>query len=149
MPVRRQARPTALYVLLAGLLFQGVSGVAGGIGLIGDPTGRSVGLPLDWLEGSPFADYLIPGLVLFSALGVSPLIVAYGLWRRLFWAWPAVLVVGAALVVWIGVEILVVGYHAWPPLQLVYGLLGVALLVLALLPSVRRDSAAYRKHAQV
>lgn len=121
----------------------------GGGALVADPSGSLLQMPRSLLEGSPFDDYLIPGLVLFLVLGVFPFIVLYGLWQRLPWAWPAALVVGIALVVWIGVEVLMIGYHAEPPLQLVYGLLGVVLLALVLLPSVRLYYAKPRGSLQV
>ena len=123
---------------MVSLLFQGLSGIAGGIGLVGDPTGDNLGIPVSWLQGSPFDDYLVPGLILLVVLGVFPLIVTYGLWTQRSWAWPAALLVGVGLLVWIGVEILVIGYQPAPPLQLIYGLLGLVILGLALLPSVRR-----------
>ena len=138
MQTPRTPRPALLYALLIGLLFQGLSGIIGGVGLLADPTGAALQIPIQWLEGSPFTDYLIPGLVLLLVLGVFPLIVVYGLWTRRYWAWPAALGVGVALVVWIGVEVLVIGYHTQPPLQLIYGSLGVVLLGIALLPPVRR-----------
>jgi hypothetical protein len=47
------------------------------------------------------------------------------------------LFVGAMLLIWIGVEIAMVGYHSSPPLQLVYGLMGVAILILTPMPSVK------------
>ncbi len=103
-----------------------------------DPTGGILQIPVSWLEGSPFTDYLIPGLILLLVLGVFPLIVVYGLWTRLSWSWTAALLVGLALVIWIVVEILIIGYHHKPPLQLIYGLLGIVILVLVLLPSVRQ-----------
>lgn len=121
-----------LYLLSACLVFQGISGVAGGIGLISDPTGHSLGIPADWLIGSPFSSYLIPGLILLTALGLFPLAVTYGIWKRQSWSGPAALVVGIMLVVWIAVEILIIGYHSSPPLQLTYGLLGLFIIVLGL-----------------
>jgi membrane protein implicated in regulation of membrane protease activity len=45
--------------------------------------------------------------------------------------------VGVALVIWIGVEILMIGYQAQPPLQLIYGTVGVVMLILLLLASVK------------
>jgi hypothetical protein len=48
------------------------------------------------------------------------------------------LIPGAVLLVWITVQILVVGYQPRPPLQVVYGAVGVVLAGLSLLPSVRR-----------
>ena len=116
---------------MAALLVQGISGLIGGMGLVGDPSGRSMQIPLHWLQGSPFDDYLIPGLVLLFVLGGVPLIVLYGLWHRYSWARLAALGVGGALVVWIGVQILIIGYQAWPPLQFIYGTLGIVIAVLA------------------
>jgi hypothetical protein len=131
-------RPLAIRILLALLLFQGFSGVAGGWGLTSDPTGSAIGLDLEWLEGSPFPDYLIPGLVLLVILGIGPLVVMGGILWRLRRAWFAALLVGVALVVWIVVQVLVIGYVSRPPLQLVYGLLGLGIVVTTLLPSMRR-----------
>lgn len=127
-----------MYLLAGLLLFQGLSGVAGGFGLIGDPTGEAIGIPRAWLEGSPFRNYLIPGVVLFAVLGVVPLIVARAVWVGLRGSRTAALIVGAALVVWIVVQILVVGYQTKPPLQAFYGSLGLILVGLSLVGSVRR-----------
>lgn len=133
----RPSRPVTLYVLMACLLFQGLSGILGGFMLVSDPSGESLQIPLNWLQGSPFNDYLIPGLVLLIVLGVFPLVVIYGLWVRASWAWLAALLVGIALLIWIGVEILVIGYQTQPPFQLIYGVLGIVIVVLTLLPRVR------------
>lgn len=133
-------RPPAVLLLVGLLLVQGLSGLAGGFGLIGDPTGEALGIPVEWLEGSPFRDYLIPGIVLFVVLGLEPLVVARAVWFGRPWSPPAAGLVGAALVVWIAVQILVIGYQARPPLQAVYGTLGVLLVGVSVLPSVRRFS---------
>ena len=133
MSIKERNRSVSFYALMASLLIQGMSGIAGGIGLVGDPTGGNVKIPASWLQGSPFHDYLIPGLILLIVLGVFPLIVLFGLWRKLSWSWPASLLVGLALIIWIVVEIVIIGYHQKPPLQLIYGLLGMVMLVLALL----------------
>ena len=138
MSTKKRTRPLSVYLLMGTILLQGLSGVVGGIGLVSDPTGSNVQIPVSWLEGSPFNNYLIPGLILLSVLGVFPLIVLYGLWARLSWSWTAAMLVGMALVIWILVEILIIGYHPKPPLQLIYGLLGIGILVLVLLPSLRR-----------
>lgn len=131
-------RPLRFYFLIAALAFQGLSGLAGGMGLVADPTGRSLGIPLDWLHGSPFDNYLIPGLVLLLALGVFPLAVTYRLRRRRRRSWLAALLVGVMLIIWIAVEILVVGYQPSPPLQLIYGLLGLIIVALVLFPASKQ-----------
>jgi peptidoglycan/LPS O-acetylase OafA/YrhL len=133
-------KPTGLiHILIGALAFQGVSGVGGGVGLVVDPSGEALGIPAGWLEGSPFPDYLVPGIVLFTALGVAPLVACYGVWKRRRWARAAAVLVGLALLVWIAVEIAVIGYQPQPPLQLVYGFVGASILALALLPAVRAE----------
>lgn len=130
-------RPLAFLVLVAALGLQGLSGVAGGLGLALDPSGASVGLPLEWLEGSPFPDYGVPGIVLLTLLGILPLAVAWSAWTRRSWSWAASLGIGLALVIWLLVEIAVVGYQPEPPLQLVYGILAAIIVGAALTPSTR------------
>jgi len=118
-------------LLFASILVQGLSGVAGGLGLASDPSGARVGLHLAWLEGTPFTDYLVPGVILCFVLGVFPLVVAWGLWVRRSWAWYGSLIVGMSLAIWIVVEILMIGYKPAPPLQVIYGLLSLLILGLA------------------
>jgi hypothetical protein len=119
------------------IIFQGLSGLIGGVGLVIDPTGKSLQIPIEWLDNSPFHNYLIPGLILFIVLGFYPIVVFYGLLKNVNWSWFASLILGIALLIWIGVEILVIGYHSNPPLQLIYGLVGFFILVFALIPQVR------------
>ena len=145
MPQRTSGRrPVGVVALLIALLVQGLSGVAGGLGLVLDPSGASLGIPIDWLAGSVFFDYLIPGFILLLALGVGPLVVFAAAWRHRPWAWHATVSVGVALLMWLAVEIVTIGYHPQPPLQLTYGLLALAILVLAGLPSTRQFMGARR-----
>lgn len=136
-PTPSRPRRAALYLLIGVLAFQGLSGVAGGFGLIADPSGGALGIPVTWLEGSPFADFLVPGVVLLTLLGIGPLLVVYGLWTRRAWSWAGSILVGVALLIWLGVEIAVIGYQSEPPLQAVYGVVAVAILTLTLTKSVR------------
>jgi hypothetical protein len=142
----KNKRPASIYLLIGALLFQGISGTIGGVALVMDPSGATLRIPTSWLAGSPFEDYSVPGLILLLVLGVFPLFVPYGIRTRARWAWFGSFCVGAALIVWIVMEILIIGYHARPPLQLIYGSLGMTILVLPLMPSsrghFRRDSPA-------
>jgi len=121
------------------ILFQAVSGLMGGTGRVLDPTGASLGLPTDWLAGSPFGSYLIPGIILFTVLGLYPVAAWFchlpaldrGVAGRSF---------GRRRPYHLdGVDIAIIGYQPQPPLQLTYGLLGLAILALALSPSIRDD----------
>jgi len=129
----------SLYFLMILMLFQGLSGLFGGIALVIDPSGELLQMPLSMLAGSPFNTFLIPGIILLIILGIFPMVIFYGLWKRTNWAWSGALMVSAALIIWIGVEIWMIGYHSEPPLQLIYGLLGLILLSLVTLSSVRNQ----------
>ena len=128
----------AFHALSATVLLQGISGIVGGYALLIDPSGGLIGLPLAWLQGTPFSDYFVPGIILLSVLGVCPLVVAWGLWRGRTWAWYGSLLVGASLAIWILVEIMMIGYQPAPPLQAFYGLLSLVILSLSAAPSVRQ-----------
>jgi hypothetical protein len=134
--MKNQKSITILTILIG---FQGISGLFGGLALVIDPTGELLRMPIAMLEGSPFDNFLIPGIILLTILGIFPMVVFYGLRKKLNWAWTGSLMVSAALIIWIGVEIRMIGYHPEPPLQLIYGLLGLILLTLTLLPSVRKQ----------
>ena len=89
--------------------------------------GEIIPLPLSALKGSPFETYFTPGLILFCALGLGPLAAAQLAWRRHALAPIATLEVGVALLIWMAVEIAIVGYSNSPPLQPFYLLLGAVI----------------------
>jgi hypothetical protein len=105
--------------------FQGLSGLAGGFGLILDPTGELLGLTQDWLVNTIFDTYLIPGVILFFVLGIFPTLCYIGMWKQRAWAVTGSFLTGIALIIWIAVEIFMIGYHISPPLQLIYGIVGI------------------------
>ena len=137
--MKQAQKSYSLYFLMILMLFQGLSGLFGGIALVIDPSGELLQMPLSMLAGSPFNTFLIPGIILLIILGIFPMVIFYGLWKRTNWAWSGALMVSVALIIWIGVEIWMIGYHSEPPLQLIYGLLGLILLVLVMLSSVRNQ----------
>jgi uncharacterized BrkB/YihY/UPF0761 family membrane protein len=147
MTGKKHRTPITVKLLIGILFFQGLSGISGGIGLIMDPTGKSLQIPLEWLEGSIFSSYLIPGIILFMVLGVFPLFVIYGIQKQKNWAWNASFVIAIGLLVWIIVEIIIIGYQSNPPLQLIYGILGIVILFLTLLPETRKH-LIFRKFKQ-
>ena len=125
-------------ILITFIIIQAISGLAGGIGLISDPSGASLRIPQEWLTNSPFKDYLIPGIILFTVLGIFPAIVSIGLWKAKYWGWLGSLLLGFALLIWIIVEIIIIGYQSNPPLQLIYGILCIVILLLTNLPRVKK-----------
>ena len=59
-----------IFLIVLGFLALGAIG--GGIVLIISPSGVLIGIPLSEFNNIPFNSYLIPGIILFSILGVIP-----------------------------------------------------------------------------
>jgi hypothetical protein len=139
--LKKQQLEGARKGLLFLLLFLGMSALVGGSGLVADPSGAAIGLPPDLLRGSPFGDYLVPGLVLLIVLGAGPLLAAYGVWTRRRWARLVSFLLGLALILWIGVQIRVIGLQIRPPLQPLYGFIGAAITLLAFVTKSERPQS--------
>ena len=126
-PLSRVARGAlALEVVLS------IGALGGGLILMLAPRGEILPLPLSALAGSPFDTYFVPGLILFSVIGLGPLVAAGLAWMRHPVAPVAAFVVGAGLLTWVAVEVAIIGYSNEPPLQAIYGILGVAILLVAI-----------------
>ena len=122
-PVAKSA--LALEILLS------IGALGGGLVLMIAPRGEIMPLPLSALAGSPFDTYLLPGLILFGVLGLGPLVAARLAWLRHPLAPAAALVVGVGLLIWVAVEVAIIGYSNEPPLQAIYAILGVAIVLVA------------------
>jgi hypothetical protein len=112
----------ALAVLLAVVA---VNAFGGGVyGLLG-----AEGVPASWLDGSPFRTYVVPSLVLLVVVGGSAALAAVLVLRRERTGNTAAVAAGGILLVWIVVQVAIIGWVSW--LQPTMVLAGVAILVLA------------------
>jgi hypothetical protein len=150
MKIARSNRPMTRFaaVSLALEVVLSIGALAGGLILIVAPRGEIMPLPLSALAGSPFETYFGPGLILFTVLGLGPLIAARLAWIRHPLAPVGAFVVGAALLIWVAVEIAIIGYSNEPPLQAIYLALGAVITAVALgwlaqtgLPTIDRRNA--------
>ena len=108
--------------------FIGVGAVAGGLGLALDPSGESLGIPLELLEETPFATFLIPGIALFAVNGLGSLTAAIASFARNRCAGEMAIALGAFLIAWIAAQVYwFAGFH-W--LHWMYLSLGLAEVVL-------------------
>jgi hypothetical protein len=69
-------------ILLILLAFLGVGAWFGGGILIVSPSSKLFGMPLSMLDKSPFADFLIPGIILFVVLGLAPCLLIFALLKK-------------------------------------------------------------------
>jgi hypothetical protein len=132
-------RPPTLVAMLILAAIQAVGAIFGGIGLVQNPK-SSLGLPVSQLEGTPFKNYLIPGLILLIVVGLFSLLVFVGLLSRWTAAWWLSLASGGGLVIWIITEVVLLGYlpGTGTGFQIGFGLVGAAIVILALLRPTRR-----------
>lgn len=99
--------------LVALLTLIGLNAVVAGYLFARRPDGSALGIPHDWLAGTPFADYRIPGLILF-ALGVLHLYAAFAAYRRHAASWFWAGLCGGSMVVWIAVQAALMGSTRHP-----------------------------------
>lgn len=102
--------------------FIGLGAVAGGGALVWDSTGGILGLNLALLEGTPFGDYLVPGVVLLAVNGIGSLVGAWASFGRRRSAGVLGIGLGLFLMAWMVVQVRWIGF-GW--LHLLYFVLGL------------------------
>ena len=142
--------PSILRNILIGILaFLGIGALYGGGALILSPSGSLLHMPLSMIKNSPFPDYLIPGIYLFTFLGVGPCLLAFALIRKpdlklarhinlftdMHWTWSFTIYTGMILILWLQLEMMFINAVHW--FHTFYMFLAVAILLIALLPQVR------------
>jgi len=149
-------RPRALRTLIAVNGLFAFMGFASGFGLLFSPSGTGMGLSLDLLENTPVRDFTLVGLFFVAFYGILPTFAAYGLWTRKrwrwtdflnkwtgqHWAWTASVALGVILILWIVVELILLGFLSGigGVLQVAMTFVAILLLALAMLPSVKAST---------
>ena len=91
----------------------GVAAVGAGQGFVRDPSGTALGMTTEWLAGSPFPDFRVPGLFLTFVIGGANLLAAVVLWRRHPGSPLASLATGLLLVAWVAIQTAIIGFRHW------------------------------------
>jgi hypothetical protein len=130
-----KSHPSAVrYALGCLLAFGALNAFAGGYyGLSG-----AKDIPTEWLQEGPFEDYFIPSLILFVVVGGSFLAAAVAVLARRRVARFAAFGAGTIVLVWLAVEMAMIGYVSW--MQPATAIAGLLVLVLAWL--LRRPNAS-------
>ena len=142
-------------ILIGLLVFLGIGAIGGGGVFIISPSGKLMGMPLSMLNKSPFDNFLIPGIILFSVLGIVPTLLARALYKKptsklaerfnffkdMHWTWTFSIYVAFALIIWLQIEMQMLSAVSW--LHTFYMFLAVLILFVALLPQVRN---LYKKY---
>ena len=143
------SRPPSVLTALGLLAFLGVTALGGGIEMLLFPHGNEY-LPTEWLDGIPLVQsWVLPGLVLGLGFGAGSLVVGWGMFRKprwgwlhrgfsrngLHWSWVGCVLLGLGLILWVALELVFIPKRSL--VEAAYGVIGVALATLPLLPSTK------------
>ena len=141
-------RVQSIFLIVLGFLALGAIG--GGLVLIVSSDGALIGLPLSEFKNMPFTSYLIPGIILFSVLGLAPslLIIAllkkpeskiaeqFNIFKDIHWSWTYSIYIAFILIGWIHIQLIFLqGAVHW--LQTFYIFYAILIMIIALLPQMR------------
>jgi len=90
-------------LLFALHLFSGIGAIAGGLAAITNPE-APLGMPIEALKSSPFHNYLIPGIILFTIIGLGNVFSAFMLLFKSKFQGYISSVFGWAIIIWIVVQ---------------------------------------------
>jgi len=119
--------------------FNGLSALAGGIGLILNPDGKALGMNVEMLSATPFESFLILGIVLFVVNGLGNITGAVLTLRKHNMSAYVAAFLGFVLMVWIVSQVAWIGYQSF--LQPLYFITGLAQLILAYVFVVKNTSS--------
>ena len=115
-----------LFILVS---FVAVTATLSGLIMISNPDGGVMNLPLSLLDGTPFKDFLIPGILLSTIVGgVNLLAVFYNIQRhvnRYNWAMAGGIMISG----WIVVQMILIQAAHW--LHFLYLGIGILIVLLA------------------
>lgn len=139
---------TVRITLLSSLAFVAVTAVAGGgalvLGSLNSALGTVLVPPGDYLAGSPFSTYLLPGFALIVLVAVPHVWAFLALLRRSAHAKLLSAAAGFACLIWIFIQMI---YIPFSPLQAVYFVLGLLEVGLTLLLLGVLDFLSHRRRS--
>lgn len=120
----KRIRITAIVLLF----FNAASAIWGGLGLIFDPSGKLMQMPLSMLRYSPFTNFLIPGIILFTFIGLFSTVTGIlALVKNRYYPYLTILQ-GCILTLWLIVEIIMLRSFYFP-LHFPYLMVGTGLIL--------------------
>jgi hypothetical protein len=131
--MKTRLRITALLLLF----LNAIGALWGGFGLIYDPSGEFMQMPLGFLERSPFNNYFIPGIILFVFNGLLSLLAAISAIIK-HKTYPYLIIFqGMVLIIWLTVQILMIQIF-YAPLHLPFYFIGIVLIIIGSILLIRR-----------
>lgn len=109
------------------LICNGAGALFGGWNLMLYPDGSSIQLSMDWLKHTPFPDYRIPGVILFTAIGLFSVVAFFALLLKTARYPLLVLLQGVLLTGWIIIQMALIRTVDF--LHILFGAIGIVLMI--------------------
>jgi hypothetical protein len=137
-------------ILLYGLhIFLATGALYGGTAFIIAPNGSLLGMSEEWISGTFFHSFIIPGILLIIFLGILPILSIFGLrsrgdsrileklniYKNRHWAWSYSLYTGIIAIIWIVCQQLLTSYFILQPIISATGLL---IILVTISPRVQK-----------
>lgn len=123
----RRARTGSLVLLF----FLGITALGGAVGMILNPDGQGMSMPIEMLDHTPFDSFLIPAIILGIVNGIFSLVFAILILKKSRWGSWLVLFQGTVLLTWLTAEVLMDLFYA--ALTIPYYLVAVLLILCGIL----------------
>ena len=127
-------RTGVIYGLIILEVVIAILGIASGFSLLMDPSGVSMGLDVV-KDKIPFQNLFLLGLWFIGPYGVVPVALAYGLWTAKTWAWKPSLGLALIEIIWVLIQIPMVGLSI---MQAVIGFIALATIYLLYNPYTKK-----------
>jgi hypothetical protein len=106
-------------------------------------------MPLSMIKDSPFPNFLVPAIFLFTFLGLAPCLLVLALLKKpeskiaekinifkdIHWSWSFTIYIAIILIIWLQLEMMFIHSVHWS--HTFYMFYAIAMLLIALLPQVR------------
>lgn len=106
------------------LILTGLNALAAGFSMIVEPTGKDLGMTVEGiLKHSPFNSFLIPGITLFTTIGILCIITALYVIKRWKKSEYLVMIQGIILFGWIFFQVIFLRQFNW--MHATFGIIGI------------------------
>ncbi len=117
---------TILFILIS---FIAVTAILSGLLMISNPNGGLMNLPLNLLDGTPFNNFLIPGILLATIVGGVNLLALFYIMQHHVSRYNWAIAGGIMITGWIVVQMILIHAAHW--LHFLYLGIGILIILLA------------------
>ena len=126
------------------LFIIGLNALAAGYSFIVEPSGKGLGMTTNYLQYAPFTNFLIPGIILFTAIGVFSILTAIMAIKRKGLFPQFIFIEGCLLLGWIVIQVLMVKDINW--MHITCFCIGIALILAGIMIVPKQNMQYFKKY---